>query len=120
MLEQLKQIQKIEDFKQYTEELKKLNIQSFSYDILEAKVTYVSVEKELFELDTFALELECESLNKEKFIEILKKHQNKQLDFVEFCSYCLVYGVSSWMCDLYSDEVNYFTPNFEFVYSEKF
>ncbi|WP_417429319.1 DUF1398 domain-containing protein [Halpernia sp.] len=94
------QIKSQGNFPILVDEFKKIGVANFITLVTDGHSEYFDAENENISVDGNQDLIISNSLNKEKFTERLKMHQNGKTDFSTFCKDCAENGVDNWIVDL--------------------
>lgn len=108
------------DFPQYVQDLKDLGMAGYTIDVRTGKTTYSDTEGEMLASDVAYAALPLsEVLNKERFAERLKLHQQGGTDYPAFCRDCTDNGIAGWLLDFDQMTCTYFDARGNDVLTEQ-
>lgn len=107
------------DFPQFAQALKALNIRAFDYYVIDGREVYYGIDEQNLYVDAKYPNVQIESLNKQQFIEDLKRHQQGETDFPGFLKDCAKSGIGSWQVHLEDKTCTYFDIQMEKIWVEE-
>lgn len=89
------------DFPNYIKEIKEFGVRSFETWVKDSHTEYFGengyTTTSQPQYDVLAIE---NKVNKELFINHLKRHQRGETDYIKFCEDCAQTGIEKWIVDL--------------------
>jgi uncharacterized protein YbcV (DUF1398 family) len=107
------------DFPNYVKDMKALGVKSYTAYVVNGSTNYIGDNRFSITSSAKYEELDvADRPNRDVFSADLKRHQNGETDYFQFCKDCAKSGVAGWVMDLDKNTCNYFDKNEDQVLME--